>query len=274
MSDFFASALSLVASDRAARGPSRLACREHLARAVELLLRCRRVAVVTGFFIPAVGAAETDGPGGAAALGRALSRSGVEASLWTDSSCWAVVEAASSAIGGVAVHQAEEGSSILRWSPDGLVFIERPGRASDGRYYDMRSQDISEVVVPLDDVVERDIVSVAVGDGGNEAGMGVLLEDLMFLMPEYGSCLSVISADVALPVDVSDWGGYALAAALSVSVGWWCGVDGEEVAAMIKAQVTAGAVDGTTLQGEPSVDGIPLEDHISLVQELRWSAGF
>jgi hypothetical protein len=34
-----------------------------------------------------------------------------------------------------------------------LIFIERPGRASDGRYYNLRGTDIGDVVVPLDDIV-------------------------------------------------------------------------------------------------------------------------
>ena len=55
---------------------------------------------------------------------------------------------------------------------DLLIFLERPGRAGDGRYYNMRGRDISASVVPLDDLaahaLERGLPVIGIGDGGNE----------------------------------------------------------------------------------------------------------
>lgn len=273
MKDICESLIPIVASDRPGRGPSRLCRWDMLSRAVELLNGANRVGVVTGFFIPSAGVPETDGPGGAAALARALVLCGKEVSLWTDSSCSSVVQGASSAIGGPSVSVAVSGSEILDWGPDLLVYIERLGRAGDGEYYNMRGQAITSTVVPLDEGLlvasSRGVRSISVGDGGNEAGMGRLYDSLISLLPGYGSCLSVVSSDVAIPVDVSDWGCYALAGLMSLGLGRWCGVSGEEVRSMIDGEVAAGAVDGVTLQGSPSVDGFPLEDQMEVAARIQ-----
>jgi hypothetical protein len=243
-----------------------------MSSALEVLTRARRVAVVTGFFIPSAGFPETDGPGGSAALARAVDLSGRESSLWTDTRCLSVVASASRAIDGVVPRAASSGSDILSWKPDLIVYLERLGRAADGGYYNMRGQDVSSTVVSLDDAVLKKpegVSVIGVGDGGNEAGMGNLRRELGELMPSYGRFLSVVESDVPLPVDVSDWGGYALAGALSLSCGEWCGVDPDEVISMIKAEVAAGAVDGVTLKREPSVDGFPLEIQRSVAAGVR-----
>ncbi|EFC90252.1 conserved hypothetical protein [Dethiosulfovibrio peptidovorans DSM 11002] len=272
MMDIFESLIALVASNRSGRGPARLCSPSVMSSALEVLTRARRVAVVTGFFVPSAGFPETDGPGGSAALARAVDLSGREASLWTDERCFSVVASASRAIDGVVPRAASEGSDILSWKPDLIVYLERLGRAADGGYYNMRGQDVSSMVVSLDDAVltkREEVDVIGIGDGGNEAGMGNLRRELGKLMPSFSRFLSVVESDAPLPVDVSDWGGYALAGALSLSCGEWCGVDPDEVASMVEAEVAAGAVDGVTLKGEPSVDGFPLEIQRSVAAGVR-----
>jgi len=51
--------------------------------------------------------------------------------------------------------------------------IERPGKAADGRYYNMRREDISHRIADVDALWRQlGCPTVAVGDGGNEIGMG------------------------------------------------------------------------------------------------------
>lgn len=76
------------------RGPL---CSGHLAQAArDLAENGQRVAIVTGFFIPAAEppAAETDGPPGAALLAAALHAAGISAILVTDEHCRRAVEVA------------------------------------------------------------------------------------------------------------------------------------------------------------------------------------
>ena len=231
--------------------------------ALQLFLKASRILIITGFYIQKAGAPETDGPPGAVALGRALLRAGKQVSLLTDTRNYGALKACSRSLDGPEVVCADNPENI-RMDMNLLVFIERPGRASDGRYYNMRGLDIGDTVAPLDALAEpamrQGIPVLGIGDGGNEAGMGFFYEALADLMPHYAPCLSRVSATVCLPVDISNGGAYALAAALSVSFRRWLGVDPGEEALMLKALVDAGAVDG--IKGTPalSVDGVALEE--------------
>ena len=174
---FAESLVSLVASGGAGRGVTALCEARLFEQAVGLLFRANRIVIVTGFFIPSCTAPETDGPGGSVVLGRALLRLGKDVRLATDSSCFDALAACSGRIGGPPVLRIDSPEALLSESFDLLVYIERVGRASDGRYYNMRCEDVSSWVVPLDDAASAALGSgipvLAVGDGGNEAGMGV-----------------------------------------------------------------------------------------------------
>lgn len=88
----------LIASEET-RGPL---CAGHLAiAAADLAQRGKRVAIVTGFFIPSATppAAETDGPPGAALLGAALASIGIDVQFITDEPCRQAMEIAAKAMG-------------------------------------------------------------------------------------------------------------------------------------------------------------------------------
>ena len=242
-----AALLRIVASDLGGRKVSALSCPSIWEEALALCLAAEGVTIVTGFFIASAGAPETDGPAGSVALGRAMELLGRRVQLVTDSRSSLVLSACSAAL---------EGADLL-------IFLERPGCAGDGRYYNMRGNDISASVVPLDDLavraLEHGLPVIGIGDGGNEAGMGALYEPLKRLLPEYARCLSRVPATVCLPVDVSNWGGTALAALLSAASGRWVGLSPGEEERALRAAVGAGAVDGTTGRRTLSVDGFSLE---------------
>jgi len=227
--------------------------------------------VVTGFFVPVCGAPETDGPGGAVMLGRAISRIGKETAVFTDGLCLEAVKACSASVGGPVVREADGAEEILAFRPDLLVYVERLGRAEDGLYYNMRGEDVSATTAPLDGAAlsGNGLKVLAVGDGGNEAGMGLFRGKLAELLPGYAPCLSVVGADTALPVDVSDWGGYALASLMSLECGEWIGPEDRETGTMLDALVSAGAVDGVTRRSEPTVDGFPEGEHRHIIRELK-----
>lgn len=271
--EFLSAVAAVVAGDAGGRTASRLCRPDCFLDAALLLCDADRVAIVTGFFIARAGRPETDGPSGAALLARAFLMRGRHPEVWTDDGCLPAVLACTRTLGlsddMVKVCSGNEDVSSL----DAVVFIERPGRAADGLYYNFRYEDISSVVVPLDLLSERAIRAqvpvVGIGDGGNEAGMGNLRDVLVALLPQYEGCLSVVPSTVALPVDVSNWGGYALTCVLSALWGEWCGHREGEESRMLRAMVGAGTVDGITLQSQPTVDGMSLEVHEAVARRLR-----
>ena len=250
---------ALVARDEAGRGASKLSSPRELMRAASAFAPLRKLAVVSGFYVPAAGAPETDGPGGAAILARAFQREGRVCEIWTDVRCIEVLAECAKAAGCAENTARIAPASLKECAPDGIIFVERLGRAADGRYYNFKKQDISEWTAPLDaladEAAELGIHTIGIGDGGNEAGMGNFYAELCALLPGYAACLSVVRAEFALTADVSNWGAYALAEALSFVWGVRRGIEPGEETKMLEAAARAGAADGISGKCETSVDG-------------------
>src|SRR5271165_4745243 len=150
-----------------------------------------RVGLITGFFVPlgSPPAAETDGPVGAALLARGLAEIGIPCRLATDEPCRNACAVALGAAGvpeapvdAVAV-DAPLAPLIETWAAAGIthaVSIERCGRSPDGGPRNMRGEDISAHTAPLDDLFTAGPWdTIAIGDGGNEIGMGALPHGLI-----------------------------------------------------------------------------------------------
>ena len=250
---------ALVARDEAGRGASKLSSPRELMRAASAFAPLRKLAVVSGFYVPAAGAPETDGPGGAAILARAFQREGRVCEIWTDARCIEVLAECAKAAGCAENTARIAPASLKERAPDGIIFVERLGRAVDGRYYNFKKQDISEWTAPLDALADEaaglGIHTIGIGDGGNEAGMGNFYDELCALLPGYAACLSVVRAEFTLTADVSNWGAYALAEALSFVWGVRRGIEPGEETKMLEAAARAGAADGISGKCETSVDG-------------------
>lgn len=259
----------IAASGVTGRGPSCL-CRDDLwQRSLDLLRGKKRIAVISGFYVPSASAAETDGPPGSAVLARALLWLGRDVRIWTDRVCLDSLKVCAKVLDFPEECVLVASDDPSEW-PQLLVYIERLGRAADGMYYNMRGEDISDWTSPLDAHALRGLVPViAVGDGGNEVGMGCLTDRLSVLMRDFSRCLCVVGADVCIPVDVSNWGAYALVAALSFVEGRWLGQTEEEERRILEALSESGAVDGRTKERTLSVDGIPLDGHLNVRSSLE-----
>lgn len=258
------------ASGRTNRGPSTLCADGMWQGALDLIDKARSISIVTGFFIPAASAPETDGPPGAAILARALrAAAGKEVEILTDDLCLACVRAAASAAGlprdivrAVSGTDAPPRSGLL-------IYIERLGRAADGRYYDMRMTDISDRTAPLDQfALSAAVPVIAIGDGGNEVGMGRFAHELSKIMPDYARCLSSVGANLCLPVDVSNWGAYALAEAVAIAAAKPHAIARDDELAIIDAMIEAGAVDGVRKCASRSVDGLDAPMLAEVIAEL------
>jgi len=203
-------------------------------------------------------------------------------------------------------------------SLDLLVAIERTGPASDGLYHTMRGYDMSAIVAPLDDLLQPPLpefsedgysdrgsersdgpnpplpdrlrptapccLSIGIGDGGNEVGMGKIYERVSTsAIPNAALIACVVPTTHLIVASVSNWGGYALAAATAVvaSNRQGCPVgpllerclpSEQAERAMCARIVEAGARDGVTGQLACMVDGMPLDTSIAILNELRVAA--
>jgi hypothetical protein len=166
-----------------------------------------------------------------------------------------------------------------KWRRDGITHalaIERCGRSSDGKPRNMRGVDVSPWTAPLDDLfVGGPWAKLAVGDGGNEIGMGKLPAGLIArTVPNGAAIASVTSCDHLVVAGVSNWGAYGLMAALAVLRPEWQPAIAKFLTAERDFAVTcavveeAGAVDGVTARREATVDGFGPEIHGPLIDRL------
>jgi hypothetical protein len=236
--------------------------------------------MITGFAV-AQGMPETDGPPGTALLGRALRRLGKSVTYITDPVALPLREATLKALdepGDLVIFPDSEPASraagrlLASLTPTHLVAVERPGRTRDGDYLSARGESIASWNAPLDELFirrSRRTVTIGIGDGGNEIGMGNVRPRLLRLGPLAKKIASVVSVDHLVVAGTANWGAYGVVAHLSILSGQNLLHTGEEERRLIAACVEAGGVDGMTRRREVAVDGLPSEMHVAVVELLR-----
>jgi Domain of unknown function (DUF4392) len=252
--------------------------------AAEALRRARRVVITTGFVVDP-GTAETDGPPGAAVLGRAMRTLGADVTYVTDDVTAPVLAAALKALGEPAdvmrypVGGAAARDLLARARPTHLVAVERPGRARDGAYRNMRGIDVSDWNAPLDEMFmqaratrRRSVVTIGVGDGGNEIGMGNVGARLRRAGSLAARIASIVRVDHLVVAGVSNWGAYGIVAHLGRLSARPLLHTPDDERRLVAACVAAGACDGVTRRKEATVDGLPLDAHAALVALLAVAA--
>lgn len=250
-------------------------------KGVKDLLTSSTVLIVTGFVIRDTLTGETDGPIGAISLAAALEELGKEVILITDKysrdmlyNCCLVKDILTS-IETVPYRDAEGFCNTLlkNYNPSHIVAIERPGRTKDGRCYSMRGEDLSDIVPNTDVLFKRSkelgIRTLAVGDGGNEVGMGKVASLIKDSVNKGELINAAVSSDYLIVAGVSNWGGHAIAAALSILTNAMLLHDSNTEKILLESMLEAGAVDGCTKKSTPTVDGLSLEANLEILDQLR-----
>jgi hypothetical protein len=162
---------------------------------------------------------------------------------------------------------------VDQFEPKAVISVERAGLTADGTYRNMLAQDFTAGRARLDHVVTeaatRGVPTIGVGDGGNEIGMGAVKKAVAVHIPHGDKICAEIATDVLLPCGVSNWGCYAIEAALAILT------DKPELAhtaalekRLIESSPHVGLVDGALGKLEATVDGLPLEVHVGIVELL------
>lgn len=182
-------------------------------------------------------------------------------------------------------NQAEEQAKNImkKLPPKAVIAIEAPGANSKGVYHSAKGYDLTKLEAKSDLLFkkckEAGILNIAIGDLGNELGMGAIKEHLQKCIPymEKGGCscgcgeggASEVAADYIITATISHWGVEALIAA----VAWihkkpeWIHSKEMEIEA-IKRASNCGMVD---MYGwlEYAIDGIDLDFHVNLLELMR-----
>lgn len=239
---------------------------------------------------------ETDGPSGVAILTRVFGALGLRSCVMTEEP---FVEAVSRSVLAAGTPLLEESSwgqrsnaAVVLPYPTGaeksrafinaffarqhdvkaVFFIEKPGPNALGVFHNSSGKPkdtdwVAHAHQLADFARSRNILTVAVGDGGNEIGFGQLRQNLLLHHPYgidcgcpcKGGILNATQVDFILPAAVSNWGAYAIAAALCLATGNVRAMpEWREVQASIFAPIAVGAYDGYSGLAVPSVDGVSL----------------
>jgi hypothetical protein len=266
------------------------------------------VGVVTGFWIPSARLGETDGPLGAVYLMRTLGEMGIPTFVLTDPFCAHSIHAGLRAAG---VSQGASSVRVLSEEPlrhppvslTHLIALERVGpshtpesiRAQPGtteltvqsylaevpsghhdRCHTMRGIDVSDKMMPAAWLFERPArpaVTIGVGDGGNEIGMGKIPWDVIRRnIPGGGRIACRVATDHLIVAGVSNWGAYALAAGVALLRNFspsaeWFDVDRER--GILTFMVEHGPlVDGVSGDLVPRVDGLSWEVYSTVLDRI------
>jgi hypothetical protein len=167
--------------------------------------------------------------------------------------------------------------------PKAILSVEKTGPNEKGVFHTVTGIEIpsdgqAHVYRLIEEATRRGILTVGIGDGGNELGYGLIAEDIKTIQ-EYGSrcqcpceggIATVVSCDVLISAAVSNWGAYGVSACLAYML------EDTEVLhdahteyRMLEACATAGAVDGAYGSQILAVDGIDWQTQQSVITMLH-----
>lgn len=266
------------------------------------------VYIITGFVLLPHRHAETDGIIGAMLLARMLVRAyGAKPVIICPEECKNAVQSLSSVVGlhlydgymeiksmPIAVGRIiftkeeekaeEQAAEILHeLPPKAVIAIEAPGANAKGVYHTAKGLDVTELEAKTDVLFrmckEAGVLNIAIGDLGNELGMGTLRKHLQKYVPymEENGCIcgcqggssASESADYIITATISHWGAEALIAATA-----WLFKQPELIHTgdlekeAIKTASNCGMVD---MYGwvDYAIDGIGMEFHLYLLEIMR-----
>jgi D-glutamate cyclase len=237
---------------------------------------------------PELPAGETDGPLGVAVLARALHQGlGARPVVISEERNLGPMRAVLEVMGvecpllAVPCGQDGMGYRLLdELRPTALISVEKLGPNPKGVIHDMRGRDVSASHAAVrglfDGARDRNILTAAVGDRGNEVGFGLLGDP--HVRPRFragrcrcpcrGSIACDIRTDVLVVSSISNWGAYGVVACLQALAGRRLLHTPKDEAAMLEAAVKAGARDGVTHAPSLTVDGTDLEVQQAVVMLL------
>ncbi len=231
-----------------------------------------KIIISTGFYEIIPKTIETDGPPGAFSIGNAITELGGEVIYLIESHTKDFIGKDQKTI--IFPNTTKEESlkfakNIIKdHEPSALISIERCGITEKDRYLNISRQDISNYNAYIDVLFDLHKNTIGIGDGGNEIGMGNLYEYISS-SDKYIDEPTISKAKHLIVTTVSNWGGWGLAAALSLLSNKNLLETTKEATDIMQDQLNLGAVDGANFKSELSVDGFDWETNENILLKLH-----
>lgn len=241
-----------VAARTAQDGPL---CLQVASRLLERVHKGSVVILATGYPIYPWFTGEQDGPVGTATLARALVIAlGARPVILTDPNnvdiCAAAVRGA-----GLYTRPLEDALRLpttaavlafpLEWKeaaarsqeildavrPAALIAIERPGANEHGHYHGAGGQRLTDHCAKIDALFDaarkRGLLTIGIGDGGNELGCAAVRDAVLRVVPHGATCtcpcggtiVPTVPTDHFVAASISNWGAYGIEAAMALLLG-------------------------------------------------------
>lgn len=280
------------------------------ARAAEALVDCVGegdvVLIVTGAgYAPEAPNGESDGPPGAVSLARALYWGLKAVPVYVTEPCHAPPVVASSHAAGIMIRDYElakdrrmgaaiekaptDESKVEAWAcaliertkPKAIISIERLGPNESGIVHystGVAPKGCVNIGSLFDEAAKRGILTIGVGDNGNEIGFGRIHAFMQDFHPygretqtdKPGGAITVTATDIFLPASISNWGAYGIAAMLGFYLKDKELVQPPEMEERIlRSCLDAGGWEMRYCSSRFIVDGTEGETSMSIVQILR-----
>lgn len=264
-----------------------------------------RVLLLSGAgYAPAMPKGENDGPPGVASLAKVLYRGLGAVPVYVAEKCHVDPIVASSHAAGVMVKEYRHakdlrlGASLVvaptgqadvpEWvtatldemKPVAVISAERLGPAADGVIYSATAlpfsglnttveHDTIDIAGLVTEATKRGILTIGIGDHGNEIGFGLIREAVSRAMPKGGTLCTVVPTDVLLPAMMSNWGCYAIEAAIAFLLNQssliHSPIDEERI---LRACLGAGGLEAIFTNTEFIADGLDGETSMACMQFL------
>ncbi len=290
------------ARELAGKRPISAVCAERLTAAVQ---PGDVVLVLTGAgYAPVLSNGESDGPPGAASLARCLYKGLGAVPLFVTEQCHAGPVAASSHAAGLVIKEMRHArlrlgaalataprtqAAMEAWTdelfaaarPKAVISAERLGAAPDGVIYgataipfsgcasavDYQPVDLGPV---MEEATRRGLLTIGIGDHGNELGFGSIREAVVAAMPRGDTLCAASRADLVFPAMMSNWACYGIEAALAClrrDPSLLHSPAQEE--RIVRACLQAGGVEAMFASADFAVDGLDGETSMACVQVLQ-----
>lgn len=271
----------IIFSNREARKMNNIELKDQLRNISNDIQNSEIIMILTGFCVRKKLSGETDGPVGTISLAKGLELLGKKVIIVTDKYSEAIIKSCYSLLNVKAklLIVPDDNSEnycrqiIDKYKPDHVIAIERPGRSIDDKSHSMRGEDISDISPNTDNLItyakQNKIKTSAIGDGGNEVGMGKISEYIKDNVYKGKQIYADVSTDNLLVAGISNWGAYAITAMLSIMNNKMLMHDEKTEKLVLQTMVKAGAVDGCTAMRTFSVDGLSMEENIKVFTNIK-----